>query len=72
MCERREAVANRQGDERHVRRHKMRDGLGRGRGGVELGLRAMGVAGLAARMRTSLGLCSSEFRLVKAGKACEE
>ncbi len=28
-----EGGANRQGDERHVRRRKMRDGLGRGKGG---------------------------------------
>jgi hypothetical protein len=32
----------------------------------------MGVARLAARTRTSLGLWPSDFRLGKAGKACEE
>jgi hypothetical protein len=73
MCERREAGANRQGDEGHVRGHNMRDGLRRGRGGgVERELKAIGVAGLAARTRTRLGLCPSDFRLGKADKACEE
>ena len=36
------------------------------------GLRVMRGVGLAARTRTRLGLSPSDFRLGKAGKACEE
>ena len=38
----------------------------------ELGQRAMDGIGLAARTRTRLDLCPSDFRLGKAGEACEE
>ena len=38
----------------------------------ELGQRAMDGIGLAARTRTRLDLCPSDFRLSKAGEACKE
>jgi hypothetical protein len=56
MCERRKAGANRHGDERHVRRHKMREGLGRvkarsrnrakGNGGRKVGRQNANASGL--------------------------
>jgi hypothetical protein len=49
-----------------------RDTVARGIHQETEGQRVMGGVGLAARTRTRLDLSPSDFRLGKAGKACEE